>query len=385
MAWKVESIMSQRHEFCKLACEPGSNISALCQQFQITRRTGYKWLRRYREEGADGLWDRSHRPHLSPDRTDAAVEAQVVALRLNYPYWGPRKLHRLMKDRLAKDQLPAIATVARILKRNGLIETPAPKLVWPAVGRFEHPYPNDLWQMDLKAPIRLPDRQKIYPVGLLDDHSRYLLGLWMMPDCRDDGIIKCWLDASCQHGFPKRTLTDHGVQFRGEDNATSAFRTMLWACGVAHTQGRVAHPQTQGKIERFWKTLKTEVLTRYEYKDRASWQKCFDEWRNQYNHIRPHQELGDEPPASRYQFSERPFVAPDRRQQVGFPNSIYRSVNSRGYISLGGYLTMVGRGLTGWTVEVRPLGTGCWHVYFRHHFMREILLTKPIRDQRTNS
>ena len=384
MAWKVESIMSQRHEFCKLACEPGSNISALCQQFHITRRTGYKWLHRFQDEGADGLWDRSRRPHHSPHRTDAVVEAQVVALRLKYPYWGPRKLHCLLRDWHSKDQLPSIVTIARILKRNGLIEAPSPKPKWPAIGRFEYPHPNDLWQMDLKAPIRLPDRHKIYPVGLLDDHSRYLLGLWILPDCSDDGVINCWIEACRQYGFPKRTLTDHGPQFRMEDDATSAFRVMLWACSVQHTQGRIAHPQTQGKIERFWKTLKTEVLCLHDYTDRVSWQSCFDEWRYRYNHIRPHQELGDEPPVSRYRPSERPFIAPDKRQRNGQPGSVYRNVSPRGQISLGGWRLMVGRGLAGWTVEARPLGTGCWHIYFRHHFVREILLNKPIRDQRTN-
>jgi transposase InsO family protein len=288
-----------------------------------------------------------------------------------------------LRDRLAEDQLPSIATIARILKRNGLIEAPSPKPKWPAVGRFEHPHPNDLWQMDLKAPVRLPDRRKIYPVGLLDDHSRYLLGLWMTPDFSDDGVINCWIEACRQHGLPKRTLTDHGPQFRMEDDATSAFRVMLWACGVGHTQGRIAHPQTQGKIERFWRTLKTEVLSLHEYRDRRSWQSRFDEWRYQYNHIRPHQELGDEPPISRYRSSERPFREPDPRQRIGLPGSIYRRVGLRGRISLGGQLLMIGRGLAGWTIEARPLGTGCWHVYFRHHFVREILLTKPIRDQRT--
>ena len=383
MPWKVKSIMSQRYEFCKLAREPGSTISVLCQQFHITRRTGYKWLRRFQDGGQNGLRDRSRRPHRSPDRTDAVVEAQVVALRLDYPYWGPRKLHRLLRDQLSEDQLPSIATIARILKRNKLIETPLPKPAWPAVGRFEHPHPNDLWQMDLKAPIRLPDRRKIYPVGLLDDHSRYLLGLWMIPDFSDDEVINCWIEACRQHGFPKRTLTDHGAQFRMVDDATSAFRTLLWACGVVHTQGRIAHPQTQGKIERFWRTLKTEVLSLHEYSDRKSWQNRFDEWRHQYNHIRPHQELGDEPPISRYEDSEQSFALPDRHARLGQPDSIYRSVNARGQISLGGQRITIGRGLAGWTVEVRPLGTGCWHVYFRHHFVREIMLTKPIRDQRT--
>jgi hypothetical protein len=242
-----------------------------------------------------------------------------------------------------------------------------------------------MWQMDLKAPLRLPEGRKIYPVGLLDDHSRYLLGLWMLPDFSDDGVIGCWINACRHYGLPRRTLTDHGSQFRMEDEATSAFRIYLWACGVEHTQGRIAHPQTQGKIERFWQTLNREVLRRHAYTDRASWQSCFDEWRYQYNHFRPHQELGDEPPVSRYGVSDRPFVEPDCRARIGRDESVYRNVNCRGFISLGGLRHMVGRGLAGWTVEVRALGNGCWHVYFRHHFMREILLTRSIRSQRTIS
>lgn len=121
------------------------------------------------------------------------------------------------------------------------------------------------------------------------------------------------------------------------DEASSAFRVHLWACGVRHTQGRIAHPQTQGKIERFWRTLNTEVLRCHGYDDLTSWQSCFEEWRYIYNHIRPHQELGDEPPVSRYRSSERIYAEPDRRERIGESGSQYRCVTTRGQISLGGY------------------------------------------------
>ncbi len=376
MAWKVTDLMSQRYEFCSLALEPGAKISDLCQSFGISRKTGYKWLQRYQEE--DCLADRSRRPRHSPNRTDGAIEAQVVALRREFPYWGPRKLRRLLQDRLPAEQLPALVTVARILKRHGLTDPqprPEPPLAWQ---RFAWPCPNDLWQMDLKATLRLPDQQKLYPVGLLDDHSRYLLGLWLLPDQTDDGLLNCWIEAARCYGLPQRTLTDHGSQFRCLDEETSAFRTYLWACGVGHTQGRIAHPQTQGKVERFWRTLNTEVFSRHSYSDSASWQSCLTDWRQQYNHLRPHQELGDEVPASRYQHSSRCFEEPDRRGCWGQPGSLYRRVNGRGMTSLGGQRLMVGRGFVGWTVEARPLGNGCWHFYFKDHFIREYILSKPL-------
>lgn len=377
MPWRVSSIMSQRYEFCILASETGANISVLCKGFSISRQTGYKWLSRYRESGIDGLCDRSRRPHRSPFRTASDVEGMVVSLREQYPAWGPRKLHRLLRDRFPGDCLPSIVTVARILKRRGLIETAEPAPVWPAVGRFERPHPNDLWQMDLKGPLRLPDGRKIYPVGILDDHSRYLIGLRMIADATDEAVLTCWIAAAAKYGLPEDTLTDHGGQFRIVDEASSAFQVYLWACGVGHTQGRVAHPQTQGKIERFWRTLKHELLSRRSYSDLASWQSSFDEWRNVYNHIRPHQELGDEPPVSRYCPSDRLYCEPDRHVRVGEPDSQYRRVSPRGQISLGGCRLMIGRGYAGWTVECRSQGNGWWHIYFRNRFVRELKLKCP--------
>lgn len=247
MPWRVSSIMSQRIEFCILASETGANISVLCKAFGISRQTGYKWLKRFNDHGTDGLSDRSRRPHCSPLRADASVEAAVIALRHKYPFWGPRKLHRLLRDKLSAAQLPSIATIARILKRNGLIDVPEAPPVWPAVGRFERPCPNDLWQMDLKGPLRLPDGCKIYPVGVLDDHSRYLVGLRMIADATEGSVLDCWIAAASDYGLPAATLTDHGAQFRMVDEESSAFRVHLWACGVRHTQGRIAHPPDAGQ------------------------------------------------------------------------------------------------------------------------------------------
>ena len=375
MPWRAVTAMSQRYEFCIQASEPGCNISELCRKIGISRDIGYKWLRRYRESGLEGLLDRSRHPHHSPGRSSSALEAAVVALRRKYPYWGPRKLRTLLQDQLLAEPLPAISTVARILKRQGLIDPVQPEPVWPSVGRFERGSPNELWQMDLKAAIRLPDRRKIYPVGILDDHSRYLVSLRMIPDFSESSVLDCWIRAAVEHGLPESTLTDHGPQFRLEDESSSAFRVYLWACGVEHTQGRVKHPQTQGKIERLWGTLKRELLSRKSYRDIISWQACLDDWRDQYNHLRPHQELGDEAPARRYRVSQRSYSEPDRRQWSGDPGSQARRVSPRGRIVLGGRRIMIGRGYAGWTVEAKPLGQGCWHVYFRDRFVRELLLS----------
>ena len=375
MPWKVMSLMSERHEFCQIALQQGNNFHVLCKRYGISRKTGYKWLKRYRTQGYDGLRDISRKPHRIPDRTDQEIEDIVVHIHHQYPSWGPRKLHALMKQELVKDICPSLSTVTRILKRYGLVREVETPVDYESVEHFERPFPNDLWQMDLKGPLRFPDGRKVYAVGILDDHSRYLVGLHMIADATDDSVLDCWIDAASHYGLPAATLTDHGAQFRMVDEASSAFRVHLWACGVRHTQGRVAHPQTQGKIERFWRTLNTEVLRCHSYGDLTSWQSCFDDWRHVYNHVRPHQAIGDIAPARLYIRSLRAYKTPDQRERTGELDSVYRRVSPRGQLSLSGKRFIIGRGFRGWTVELRSLGTGCWHVYFRNRFIKELLVT----------
>lgn len=373
MPWGVRNLMSQKHEFCKLGLKTG-NFSALCKHYEISRKTGYKWLNLYRDCGYDGLFERSRRPHSIPHRISSEIELIVVHLHHYYPRWGPRKLHTLMKAESDRFDCPSLSTVCRIMKRHGLVREKEPILDHYTVDHFERPHPNDLWQMDLKD-LRLPDGQKLYSIGIIDDHSRYLLGLEIVTDSLDSSVLSVWINAARAYGLPNETLTDHGSQFRCDDTHSSLFRTYLWACDVNHTQGRVKHPQTQGKIERLWRTLNHEILSCHNYTDRNSWQQCFDEWRHIYNHVRPHQALGDIVPAERYCLSKRPYQEVDRRERVGNPDSIYRSVSPRGQISLSGKRLMVGRGFRGNVIELRPLGTGCWHAYFRNRFIKELLVT----------
>jgi len=366
MPWAVSSVVMERMRFCGSASRAGVNVSACCRSFGISRKTGYKWLRRYRAGGAEVLADRSSRPLRISRQVAADVEVRVVALKQAYPFWGPRKLRRLLFD----DRV-TVSTVARVLKRHGLV-TPSVSVAYPEVDRWERGAPNELWQMDLKAALRSPDGRKVYPVGILDDNSRFLVGLWLVPDQSDERILACWIAAAREYGLPHQTLTDHGAQFGMDNQESSAFRTYLTACGVRHIQGRVKHPQTQGKIERLWRTLKVEVLTTLDLAAPETWPPILERWRHQYNHVRPHESLADQPPVTRYRPSDRPFIEPDRTERIGRSDSLYRRVNSRGWLALGRYRWMIGRGYAGWTVEARPLGSGCWHIYFRHHFICEI-------------
>lgn len=376
MPWRVTTVQEIRRSFCERVLAGESSMSSLCREFGISRRTGYKWLGRYKRGGLKGLSDRSRRPRQSPGRSSAALEALVVSFKQQYPYWGPRKLRQLVYRSHPEIERVSVSTFARILNRHGLVIHREEPVVYPQVDRFERTEPNELWQMDLKMAVRQADGTKRYVAGILDDHSRFALGLWWLEDLSDSEVLSCWIDAARTYGLPEATLTDHGAQFRMQDHATSAFRVYLWACGVQHTQGRVRHPQTQGKIERFWETMQDELTPYLERTDPTRWPMQLDIWRRRYNIRRPHESLDDRTPASRYRPSRRAFVPPDRQARIGREGSVYRRVSPNGQIALGGRRVMIGRGLANWTVELRPLGNGCWHAYFRDHFLREFVLTE---------
>ena len=167
MPWSEVSIVDQRREFVRLAMQEGVNRRELCRRFGIHPDTGYKWLGRW-ESGGE-LADRSRRPHTSPMRTDAAVEARVLAVRDAHPAWGARKIARCLEREGVES--PAFSTVHKILHRNGRIVAPVGGAA--AQQRFEKPAPNLLWQMDFKGWVMLGDGSRCHPLTVLDDHSRY--------------------------------------------------------------------------------------------------------------------------------------------------------------------------------------------------------------------
>jgi transposase InsO family protein len=303
MAFKEFSIVSQREEFCRLALLPGSNVSELCRRFGIGRTAGYKWIERYRVEGSAGLYDRSHRPLTSPSRTPEVLEGQVLALRADHPCWGGRKLRRLLEwDGVERP--PSASTITEVLRRAGKLEGPRSGEA-RSYCRFEHPEPNDLWQMDFKGHFAL-DRGRCHPLTLTDDHSRYALEIGACADERTATVQERLEGLFRRHGLPRRMLADNGPPW-GTTGPERHTRLTVWLLDldIAVSHGRPYHPQTQGKEERFHRTLKEELIDRRRFADLASAQQAFDGWREIYNSRRPHEGIGMETPASRYRMSAR--------------------------------------------------------------------------------
>ena len=371
MPWKECSQMTSRLEFVMLASAPKANISALCRSFGISRKTGHKWLALFEEQGKDGLSDRSRRPHTSPNRSDTELEERILALHSLYPYWGARKLLALLPDGSAK---PHPNTISAILRRHGkqiLSSSPAGPA---ATKRFEHEAPNLLWQMDFKGYFRMTDARagRCYPLTVLDDHSRFAICLAACSGETGKQVQQALIKAFKTYGLPERITCDNGNPWgTPKQNGLTKFEVWLIRLGIKVSHSRPGHPQTQGKDERFHRTLKLELLNQG-FSSLVSCQSAFDKWREQYNLIRPHSSLNQQPPISRYAASGRPY--PTKLPEIEYAaDDDVRKVRGNGYISFQHQEIFVGEGLKGERVAIRPTDDdGLFEVLFCSRRVTEV-------------
>jgi transposase InsO family protein len=362
MPWQEKTTMSLRQEFVHLAHGDEANIRLLCRRFGISPKTGYKWLARVAAEGAAGLEERSRRPQHSPSQTSAAIEEQVLAVRARYPAWGARKLQIVLAD-TPVTPLPAVSTITAILHRYDQIRPGGSRAQGP-FQRFVAPAPNALWQMDFKGHFAL-HASRCHPLTVLDDHSRFAVGVEACADERAPTVQARLQTIFTRYGLPERMLMDNGPPWGSATvGRWTALTVWLARLGIGISHGRPYHPQTQGKDERFHRTLDEEVLSRQVLLDLAHSQRAFDAWRDTYNLIRPHEALNMRPPARCYQPSPRPFPT-TLPEIVYWPGDQVRKVQSPGVVSFHGRLVPVNDAFVGQPVAVRPAeADGIWEIYF---------------------
>ena len=370
--------MSSRLEFALLASAPGANISALCLAFGISRKTGYKWISLFKELGIDGLEDRSRRPHHSPWRSTGALEQEIVALHDANPFWGGRKLQALLPDEPTK---PHHKTISAILRRHGrkIISGNSGEVL--ATKRFEHEAPNLLWQMDFKGHFAMTDARakRCYPLTVLDDHSRFAICLTACAGETGAEAQQALIKAFKTYGLPERITCDNGNPWgTAKQNGLTRFEVWLLRLGIRVSHSRPMHPQTQGKDERFHRTLKLELLSQRGFNSLAACQDAFDKWRDRYNLIRPHFALGQKPPITRYAASGRTY--PQQLPPIEYePEDEVRKVRGNGHISYKCRQLFVGEGLAGQHVAVRPTGEdGQFDVLFCNRVLGNIDLRKGL-------
>lgn len=344
---------------------PGT-MTERCRQFGISRKTGYKWLQRYRQEGGlPALAERSRRPRQSPRRTAEPLVERILALR-EPDGWGARKVaHLLWQEGWRVSQ----ATVHRILRRAGEVHRLDQHT--PALQRFERGQPNELLQVDFKGPMgRSGARDE--PLSILDDHSRYGLGLYALRDHHWERVRDCFIEVFLRCGKPRQMLMDHGTPWWANHNGWGLSRLAVFLIeqDIALIFGRVAHPQTQGKVERFHRTL-ARSMVRQGWPDRwEEWQPRYDGFLERYNQVRPHEALDMQTPAQRYQPSPRRYQA----QVAGWvypPALAVLRVDANGMIRWDRQRHFVCEALSHQLVAVEPIG-GELLVRYRHMYIRQI-------------
>ena len=329
MPWKERTVMSVREEFVTQLLQGEKSMSALCREYDISRKTGYKWLTR--AKSGQELADKSRVPNQIANKTSVATEALILQTRDEHPVWGPRKLERYLQNK-EYVELPCKSTIGNILSRNGRIEPEASESHQP-LRRFERPFPNDLWQMDYKGDFGMLNGDRCYTLTMLDDHSRFSLCLKAQGGTTYRGFKPELVRVFEEYGLPQAILCDNGKPWGDSKGGLTMFDVWMMQLDILPIHIRPKHPQTQGKEERFHGTLKRELLQRRIITNLNEAQTLFDPWREEYNRERPHEAIGMDVPAKRYRESKRKYreLLPEPEYESG---SRLRKVNYKGYISI---------------------------------------------------
>jgi transposase InsO family protein len=377
MPFRERSIVEERGEFCRQALSPGANVRELCRRYGISPDRGYVWLGRFKAEGSEGLVDRSRRPLSSPDRTPAEREAEVLEVRRRHPAWGGRKIRWTLKNE-GVEAPPSASTITAILRRHGQLNGPGAGEARDCQ-RFEHAEPNDLWQMDFKGHVAMA-QGRCHPLTMLDDHSRYCLELGACANEQTLTVRERLERVFRRHGLPRRILADNGSPWGTAGNEQRHTPLSVWLLdldvGVIH--GRPLHPQTQGKEERFHRTLKAEVLDDRTFDTLAKAQEAFDAWREVYNARRPHEGIGMTTPATRYRMSPRPMpqaISPPHYE----PQVQTRKVDVGGWISFKGRVVNCPKAFAGRRLALRPTDNdGVFDLCYRRHVLAQVDLRQNV-------
>ena len=363
MPWKRMEVREQRVEFVVRALGGREPLSELCREFGISRPTGYKWMTRYRVGGVEWIAERSRRPLHSPTRTLSGLEARIVALRQAYPDWGARKLAVLLeREQIA---LPP-STVHRVLLRHGLVRDEDRHK--PAVQRFEREQPNELWQMDFKGPKNWP--RSCTALSVIDDHSRYVVAL--EATARPEGaLVRRHLRQAFEEcGLPEAMLMDHGIPWWNWQSFGGSTQLSLWLMrqGIRLYFAGIRHPQTQGKAERFHGSLERALTHRgVPAEDHQLW---LDSYRREHNHIRPHEALGMQTPASRWQPSLRRYNPNPPAWE--YPEGAWTlKIDSHGTIDIHDQSYRIAKSLIGERVRILPVEDR-YLVYYCNTLIREL-------------
>ena len=350
MPWKDKTVEELRQEFAE-AAQQSTNFSSVCREFGITRATGYKWLKRY--ENQETLSDRNRRPNITANKTPEAIELKILSMRTEHPGWGAKKIKVALENQGLS--MPCEKTVNNILNRYHCISKEE-SLKHKPFTRFEKEYCNEMWQTDFKGEFKMQNGIYCYPLDIFDDHSRFVIRI-KPSESTSNLVLPVFREAFYEFGMPDSVLSDNGAQFAGFRQGYTQFEKWLMNHDILPIHGRMKHPQTQGKIERFHRTMNQELLNHYIPKDIADAERVFADWRNCYNNERPHEALGMKCPSEIYVPSKRIYC--DQVEKFEYSGKYHViKVNSWGYVRFDHWQVYLSETMIDEHIEFRPNPNG---------------------------
>ena len=366
MPWKKNKPMDQRIEFAMKALR-ALNFRALCQEYGISAKTGYKWKERFLREGMEGMEERSRRPHSHAEQLGEEVVCEMVRLKLAHKSWGPRKIRELY--RRCHGEAASESSFKRILGKAGLTEkrrrgrAREAGRIWAGKAGAS---PNEVWTVDFKGWWRSWGK-RCEPLTVRDEHSRYVLELRAMEDARTEAVRRSFERLFERHGLPGAIRSDNGAPFASVEGLFGLSRLSVWwvALGIDLQRGRPGHPQDNGAHERMHLDISREVEAMGE-----SDQEALDQWRRSFNYERPHESLGMKCPGELYRASERKYEGTP--EDLEYRHMCSRRVSACGAIKLDGQSIFLSSALAGWSVGLKPITQDRLEVWFGRLRLGEI-------------
>jgi transposase InsO family protein len=365
MPWLETAPMEQRERFIRDSQFKLYTMTELCERYGVSRKTGYKWLDRFDEEGRRGLQDRSRAPHHCPHRISGETAQVICDARRQHPSWGPEKLLDWLRPRYSQLDLPAVSTAGDLLAREGLVKKRRRRRQYqhPGVVPATTTQPNDLWTADFKGHFRTQDGIYCYPLTITDLHTRFLLACHGLLSTKGQGVRPVFDRLFREYGLPRAIRTDNGVPFATTGIHGLSQLNVWWIrLGIQHQRILPAHPQQNGAHERMHKTLKGEAI-RPPRATLAAQQRKFTRFRHEYNEERPHQTLRGRTPASLYRPSPRTYTG--GLPPIEYPGHfIVKRVTNAGTIRFKKRLLFVANALKQHQVGLEEVDDGIWSLHF---------------------